>query len=61
MQEAFGVGTAATIANIELIGHRENDYKLDMGKTQFSAMVLKALNDIKTGKAEDKFNWNFRI
>jgi branched-chain amino acid aminotransferase len=61
LQEAFGVGTAATIANIELIGHRGNDYNLDMDKAIFSSKLLKALNDIKTGKAEDKFNWNFKI
>jgi branched-chain amino acid aminotransferase len=61
VQEAFGVGTAATIANIELIGHRGEDYKLDLGKTQFSSRVLDALNDIKTGKIEDKFAWNYRI
>jgi len=29
LQEAFGVGTAATIANIEVIGYREIDYTLD--------------------------------
>ena len=61
LQEAFGVGTAATIANIELIGYRENDYKLDMSKTQFSTKVLEALNNIKTGKVEDKFNWNYQV
>ena len=61
LQEAFGVGTAATIANIELIGHKGIDYKLDMGKVQFSAKVLEALNNIKTGKVEDKFNWNYRV
>jgi branched-chain amino acid aminotransferase len=61
LQEAFGVGTAATIANIEVIGYRGNDYHLDMNKTNFSAKVLEALNNIKTGKSADKFNWNFKI
>ena len=61
VQEAFGVGTAATIANIELIAHRGQDYKLDLGKTQFSTKVLEALNGIKTGKLEDKFNWNYKV
>lgn len=61
VQEAFGVGTAATIANIELIAHRGQDYKLDLSKTQFSSKVLEALNGIKTGKLEDKFNWNYKV
>lgn len=61
LQEAFGVGTAATIANIEVIGYKDNDYNLDMGKRDFSTKVLEALNNIKTGKSADKFNWNYRV
>lgn len=61
LQEAFGVGTAATIANIELIGYRDNDYQLDMSKRDFSIKVLEALNNIKTGRTEDKFNWNYKL
>ena len=61
LQEAFGVGTAATIANIELIGYRDNDYPLDLSKRKFSIKVLKALNNIKTGVIEDKFNWNYKV
>lgn len=61
LQEAFGVGTAATIANIEVIGHKDNDYQLDMSKNQFSSKVLETLNNIKTGKTEDKFNWNYLV
>jgi len=61
LQEAFGIGTAATIANIEIIGHRDKKYQLDLSKTQFSKRVLNALNEIKTGKIEDKFNWNYKV
>lgn len=61
VQEAFGIGTAATIANIEMIGHRDKQYKLDLGKAEFSARVLKALNEIRYGKGEDKFGWNYKV
>jgi branched-chain amino acid aminotransferase len=61
LQEAFGVGTAATIANIEVIGHNDNDYYLDMNKSVFSGKVLAALSNIKTGKAEDIHNWNYHV
>ncbi len=61
LQEAFGVGTAATIAHIEVIAYRGHDYPLDLGRRQFSAKVLDALNDIRYGRAEDKFGWNYRV
>ncbi|UII33015.1 branched-chain amino acid aminotransferase [Fulvivirga ulvae] len=62
LQEAFGAGTAATIAHIELIGYDGTDYQLPpVEKREFSNKVLKALDDIKLGKAEDKFNWLHKI
>ncbi|MEM7548970.1 MAG: branched-chain amino acid aminotransferase [Bacteroidota bacterium] len=62
LQEAFGVGTAATIAKIAVIGHEEMDYKLpEASEEDFSWKVLKALDDIKTGRAEDDHNWLYKI
>ncbi|MEN8248604.1 MAG: branched-chain amino acid aminotransferase, partial [Bacteroidota bacterium] len=61
VQEAFGIGTAATIANIETIGFRDKQYNLDLSKATFSAKVLKALNELRYGKGEDKFGWNYKV
>ena len=61
LKEAFGVGTAATITNIEVIGYRENDYTLDMDKAAFSKKTLSALNELRYGRSEDKFGWNFQV
>ena len=61
LQEAFGVGTAATIAHIEVIGYRGKDYRLDLEKRKFSVKVLDYLNTLRTGKVEDKFNWNYIV
>lgn len=62
LTDAFGVGTAATIAPIELIGYEDEDYMLPPPETrEFSNKALKALNDIRTGQAEDKFNWVYRV
>jgi branched-chain amino acid aminotransferase len=62
VQEAFGTGTAATITNIETIGHNGQNYNLpEPDEQSFSSKVLKELNDIRTGKKEDSRGWVFRI
>jgi len=62
LKEAFGAGTAATIAHIALIGHDGVDYKLPpIEEREFSNKVLKALDAIKLGEAEDKFDWIFKL
>ena len=62
IQEAFGAGTAATIAQIELIGHNGTDYKLPaVEDREFSHKVLKELDDIKYGRIEDKFGWIHKV
>lgn len=62
LEEAFGAGTAATIAQIELIAHNGVDYKLPaVEEREFSNKVLKALDNIKLGKQEDKFDWISKI
>ncbi len=56
--EAFGAGTAATIAPIELIGHEGNDYVLPaIEKRTFSNRVYKELDAMKRGFAPDPFGW----
>jgi branched-chain amino acid aminotransferase len=52
LQEAFGAGTAATIAHIAVIGYEGKDYTLPaVGERKFSNKVLRTLDNIKTGKA----------
>lgn len=56
--EAFGAGTAATIAHIELIGHQGNDYYLPpVEKREFSNKVYQELDAIKRAKKPDEFGW----
>ena len=58
LQEAFGAGTAATIAQIAAIGYEGKDYELPpVEGREFSPRVLKTLDDIRYGRAEDKFGW----
>ena len=62
LKEAFGAGTAATIAHIDIIHHQGTDYKLpEIASREFSNKVYKQLNSIKSGKAEDKFDWIKKI
>lgn len=62
LQEAFGTGTAATIAPISLIGYEGIDYSLPaIHPDSFSSKVAKQLDEIRKGKAEDKYGWMVKI
>jgi len=62
LTEAFGAGTAATIAQIELIAYDGKDHQLPAVETrEFSNKVLKTLDNIKLGKEEDKFGWLYKV
>ncbi|WP_143960355.1 branched-chain amino acid aminotransferase [Litoribacter populi] len=56
--EAFGTGTAATIAHISLICVNGKDYTLpEKPSDAFSYRVLEELDAIKYGKKEDPYGW----
>jgi branched-chain amino acid aminotransferase len=62
MKEAFGTGTAATIAPIEVIGHDGADYVIPAtNENSFSSRILNELNDIKTGKKHDTHRWMYKV
>ena len=62
LQEAFGAGTAATIAHIAQIGFQDELFTLpDPATREFSNKALKALSDIRYGLAEDEFGWNYTV
>lgn len=59
LDEAFGAGTAATIAPIATINFRGTDFDLpELNTWDFANKVKVHLTDIKRGRAEDKHNWN---
>jgi branched-chain amino acid aminotransferase len=62
LQEAFGVGTAATITHIKTIHYDGIDYELPDVKTrQVSNRLAETLNGIRTGKIPDEYEWNLRL
>ncbi|HCZ37576.1 MAG TPA: branched chain amino acid aminotransferase, partial [Cytophagales bacterium] len=62
VQEAFGAGTAATIAHIELIGYAEEKFLLPPVESRtFSNRVLAELENIKRGIVQPPFDWIYKI
>ena len=60
--DAFGVGTAATIAHIAEIGYEGELYTLpDPEKRVFSNRVLDVLNELRYGRSVDEHGWNFMV
>ena len=58
VQEAFGVGTAATVSCISVIGFRDQNYELPEPKSMdISQKLLASITDIKLGKVQDKYGW----
>jgi branched-chain amino acid aminotransferase len=62
LKEAFGVGTAATIANIELIGYQGKNYTLPpVEKREFAKKIYQELDAIKRGISQDRFGWIVKV
>ena len=58
LTEAFGVGTAATVALIATIGHEGKDYDLPAPTPDaFARRVGEALDAIRTGRVPDPYGW----
>jgi len=62
LTDAFGAGTAATIAPVGSISHDGEEYFLSDPKTrEFSQKVLKTLDAIRYGNAPDTHGWNYMV
>jgi len=60
--DAFGAGTAATIAPIAMIQHEGTDYQLPgLEHRPFASKIMKDLTDIRTGIVPDRFGWMMPI
>jgi branched-chain amino acid aminotransferase len=59
VQEAFGAGTAAIVAPIGSITFENHTYHLPpYSENALMFQLKKQLNDIRTGKIDDKYQWN---
>jgi branched-chain amino acid aminotransferase len=62
LQEAFGTGTAATIAQIATIHYNGEDYELPpVDAREISNRVAAELDKIKTGQAPDTHHWVHKL
>ena len=58
LQEAFGMGTAAVVSQIDTIGYNGENFSIPVladGKAMEIQAVL--LNDIRLGRSEDSYGW----
>lgn len=62
VNDAFGAGTAATLAPITHIGFRDELFELPDLKTRGTSLKIAAyLKDLKAGKVEDEFGWMLKF
>jgi branched-chain amino acid aminotransferase len=62
LNEVFGVGTAATIAQVEKLTFENETFQLtDIASREISNKVGKQLLEIKNGKAPDSHYWNMSV
>lgn len=62
IDEAFGVGTAATIAPIKTIGFNESNYHLsDFNTWEFANKAKTYLESVKRGDIADEFAWTVEV
>jgi branched-chain amino acid aminotransferase len=62
VSEIFGAGTAVVVSPFAAIGFEGKDYELpEINEDSISTRLKNALNDIRTGKVEDKFGWVWKV
>ncbi|MEO8854194.1 MAG: branched-chain amino acid aminotransferase [Ginsengibacter sp.] len=57
LKEIFGTGTAATISPIKELRYKDFVMTFETEKWKEAPEVKRRLNDIKEGRAEDKYHW----
>lgn len=61
LTEAFGAGTAATIARIKELSYGDQDMSFDLNNQPVSDALSQAFNGIKSGESADKWGWLERV
>lgn len=62
LMEAFGTGTAATIAHIKTIGYEDKLYELPaIEERKFSPKVDEYLRNLRKGREKDNHHWMIKV
>lgn len=61
LKEMFGMGTAAVVSQINGLGFHEELFDVPTPDDGFAMKIKKGLTDIRTGVAEDKYNWMVKV
>jgi len=62
LNEAFGLGTAATVSLMSKIGFKEWDFELpDAATFKIAHKIKNALDSVRLGTGEDVHGWNIPV
>lgn len=61
LQEAFGMGTAAVISPINVIGFRGTDFDIATPQDGYAMRIKQELTELRSGKAEDPYGWMLKF
>jgi len=61
LKEVFGTGTAAVVANVTEIGHKEDTIHLDPTSYKVSPYLKDMINGIRSKRLEDPYNWTVPV
>ena len=61
LKEVFGAGTAATVSLIKELRYKDFVMNFDVDTWKAATGVKDRLTDIREGRAEDKYNWMYKI
>jgi branched-chain amino acid aminotransferase len=62
LEDAFGAGTAATIAQIAVIGYRDEMLTLPpLERRTISNKIKSHMDALKAGEVEDELGWNLLV
>ncbi len=61
LQEAFGMGTAAVISPINMIGFRGTDFNIATPEDGYAMRIKKELTELRSGKAADPYGWMLKF
>ncbi|HCP40331.1 MAG TPA: branched chain amino acid aminotransferase [Cryomorphaceae bacterium] len=61
LQEAFGMGTAAVVSQIDTIGYNGQNFSIPVLSDGKAVEIKRLLSDIRLGRSEDSYGWMMNL